>query len=83
MQDNEGATPLHKAAFNGRAWCVKHLLEKGANVNAIDKDKGTPLHNAVYNGHTDCATILIRYKAKVTGVMIALCCLPINILRPG
>lgn len=65
-QDNEGATPLHKAAFNGKAWCVKHLLEKGAAVDAVDSEKGTPLHNAVYNGHTDCAAILVRYKAKVS-----------------
>ncbi|WP_265025522.1 ankyrin repeat domain-containing protein [Wolbachia endosymbiont (group A) of Bibio marci] len=36
-------TPLHFAAQRNHAEIVKDLLDKGANVNAVDKDGKTPL----------------------------------------
>lgn len=45
-RDDDGKTPLHGAARNGRSKIVALLLENGADVNAQDKDGLTPLHNA-------------------------------------
>nr|CAH7765983.1 unnamed protein product [Callosobruchus chinensis] len=44
--DIEGWTPLHVAALHGRANIVGVLLEKGANVNAVDRYGKTPLDYA-------------------------------------
>lgn len=32
-----GETPLHYAAHNGHTNCVSLLIEKGANMNAVNK----------------------------------------------
>uniref|UniRef100_A0A336KQE7 CSON014482 protein n=1 Tax=Culicoides sonorensis TaxID=179676 RepID=A0A336KQE7_CULSO len=44
IPDRLGLTPLHYAAKNGKADLVKLLIEKGADVNALDADSHTPLH---------------------------------------
>ncbi len=44
---------------------VKDLLEKGADVNARDKDGYTALMRACANGHTDTARLLIEKGADV------------------
>ncbi len=43
ITDQNGKTPLHRAAENGHAEIVKDLLEKGANVNATDQNGNIPL----------------------------------------
>jgi ankyrin repeat protein len=43
-KDNDGVTPLHRAAMGGRSETVRVLLEFGASVNALDgMFSGTPL----------------------------------------
>merc|ERR1712086_708498 len=37
--DNFGLTPLHLAAFNGKADIIKHLLSVGANIEVKDQKK--------------------------------------------
>ncbi|KAJ7753996.1 ankyrin repeat-containing domain protein [Mycena metata] len=46
-------TALHMASFNGHVGIVKFLLEKGVDVNVIDKDSNTALLNASDHGHTE------------------------------
>lgn len=46
----QGATPLHKAAYNGRAQCCRVLLQRGAKVNAADAQGATALHKAALTG---------------------------------
>lgn len=45
-------TPLHCASAKGHVGCVKLLLEKGADVHALDKFNSTPLRIAASNANT-------------------------------
>jgi ankyrin repeat protein len=38
-----GETPLHLAVFCGKAEIVKALLEKGADINLVDKSETSPI----------------------------------------
>lgn len=54
------ATPLLRAAFSGKEEMCKFLVDKGANVRAIDDDGQTVLHRAVSSGNSS----LIKYFLK-------------------
>jgi outer membrane protein len=57
-------TPLHHASNKGNAPLVKHLLKKGANIDAQTKRGYTPLHIAVGKGHIKVAKLLITSGAN-------------------
>ncbi|CAM9740996.1 unnamed protein product, partial [Hapterophycus canaliculatus] len=59
-------SPLHVAAFNGRAEIVGILLEGGADPNSVDEDKDTPLHYACSSGNVDIITMLLAKGADPT-----------------
>lgn len=54
-----GNTPLHLAAANGHATCVRLLLEKGANLTSRNAVGETPLHVSAFNGHFHCMLLLL------------------------
>ena len=68
-----GETPLHlvsRGQYNsqdheGGVGIVQLLLERGANVNAQDKDHLTPLHLACYNGKLEIVRALLSHGAGV------------------
>jgi serine/threonine-protein phosphatase 6 regulatory ankyrin repeat subunit B len=72
-----GHTPLHEAAYGegiedgdrkskeDYIKIVNFLIEKGAKVNAKDKDGSTPLYSAARQGHLDIVKILVENKAEV------------------
>lgn len=76
-----GITPLSSAADLGEdysknvsrtthsveeyAKIVEFLIEKGANVNNIEKYEHTPLHHAVEGGCEKIVRILLKYGAKI------------------
>ncbi len=68
-----GWTPLHYAAFEGRAAMVTFLLDKGADKNAIAPNEFTPLMLAVRNGHEEAARAIlygdpdVNYKTPSAG----------------
>ena len=63
-QDEEWAgTPLHWAAFKGHSKVVSLLLDKGADVNATNKDGRTALFMAAGFNHRQVVEILLRHKA--------------------
>jgi len=53
-------TLLHISAYYDKWNAIKFLLEKGANVNAINEDDETPLHLAAENNCTRAVKILLR-----------------------
>mgnify|MGYP003319189623 CR=1 FL=1 len=50
---------IHHAATYGHVDVAKVLIQNGADVNAVDKDKETPLHLAAVNGYVDLSLIHI------------------------
>src|SRR5215207_9635169 len=53
------------AAFRGSAAAVINLLERGAGVNARDRDGDTALMFAAYKGHALVVALLLQYGANV------------------
>lgn len=52
VADIEEKTPLHTAAEQGNAMCVKYLAKEFSGiVNATDGKGLSPLHLAATNGH--------------------------------
>lgn len=64
-RDEDGATPLHKAAYAGQTKVVQLLVSKGAEVDSQDNEDGTPLHNACFTGHLECAKLLLSSQANL------------------
>ncbi|KAL5991445.1 hypothetical protein ACLOJK_012354 [Asimina triloba] len=46
--------------------CARVLLEAGASVDALDKNKNTALHYAAGYGRKDCVALLLQNSAAVT-----------------
>lgn len=65
--DKLGRTPLHYAAFRGYIDVATLLLDKGANINAVDKSKQwTPLFFATYMGQKEMIKFLLQKGADET-----------------
>jgi uncharacterized protein len=64
---SDGWTPLHLAAFFGRAELANALLDRGADVNARSTNnmKNTPLHAAAAGGKTELVELLLKHGAAV------------------
>jgi ankyrin repeat protein len=45
--------------------CAQVLLEAGAAVDAVDKNKNTALHYAAGYGRKDCVALLLDHGAAV------------------
>ena len=55
--------------YNSNADVVKVLIEKGADVNALNNDKSTPLHWAASNNsNADVVKVLIEKGADVNAL---------------
>jgi ankyrin repeat protein len=61
----KGRTPLMLAAFRGDAAAVLNLMERGADVNARDRDGDTALMFAAFRGHALVVALLLQYGANV------------------
>ena len=58
-------TPLHLAARHSSLDVAKLLINRGADVDAMDKDDRTPLHYAVRKNSLDVAKLLLDRGADV------------------
>lgn len=54
-----GSTALHAAADRGHAYCLKLLIESGAEVNVQNERGDTALHLAAYRGFRDIVQQLV------------------------
>lgn len=65
-----GYTPLHLASMGGHVAVVEFLIEKGADINATNKDLKTPspLQFAIRNGKTAVRELLIEKGARLDTV---------------
>jgi ankyrin repeat protein len=67
---DQGSTPLHQVSY-GKSNSQEHavgiarlLLERGADVNARQKDMTTPLHSAAFKGRLEIAQLLLDHGAN-------------------
>ena len=60
-----GVTPLSWATLFNQIEVGEFLIQKGADVNARNRDGGTPLHGAAFLGHAAVAALLIQKGADV------------------
>ncbi|KAG1753695.1 uncharacterized protein EDB91DRAFT_412534 [Suillus paluster] len=58
-------TPLFHAARNGRASCIRILLEAGVRMDLTDEVGRQAVHYAAWYGHRESVEILIEAAAKV------------------
>lgn len=66
--DDDGYTPLHRAAYSNNVDIAKILIQYGANVNARTEFQWTPLHSAVKWSNTECAAFLLQHGADVNAI---------------
>jgi ankyrin repeat protein len=64
--DTSGRRAIHEAAEKGRLEVLGFLLERGADINALDKWNFTPLHRAAFQGGSDNVRLLIDKGANVS-----------------
>ena len=56
----DSVTKLHLGASFGSSKIVKVLLDKGADVNAVNENQETALHLADKYGHVDVVKVLLQ-----------------------
>jgi hypothetical protein len=64
-KNEEGDTPLHKAAAEGHAEVAKFLITQGADVNAVGRNDDRPLHRAAFFGRKDVVELLLANGADI------------------
>ncbi|KAJ8875243.1 hypothetical protein PR048_023138 [Dryococelus australis] len=69
-EDSAGLSAIQEAAKDGNAKVIKWLVEKGADVNAVDNDGKTVLFYALRYNHSNLANFLIENGADVKSVDI-------------
>lgn len=63
--DEDGYTPLHRAAYSGHVDAVSALLAAGSKVNPHTIDGWTPLHSACRWSRVNVASLLLRHGAEL------------------
>ncbi|KAE8752803.1 hypothetical protein FOCC_FOCC000541 [Frankliniella occidentalis] len=59
------ATALLRAAFSGKKEMCQFLIEKGADVKAVDDDGQTVLHRAVKSGHLPLVNYILEIAPEL------------------
>jgi hypothetical protein len=65
---NTRMTPLHFAAWNDRLNIVQLLVNRGAQINAVDDEGTTSLHLAAMNNHLKVLKLLVNRGAQIDAV---------------
>lgn len=65
-RDNDGRTPLFRAAAQGHTEAVRMLLDRGAEVDAREATRDhTPLMGAAFPGKFDVVKVLVTHGADI------------------
>jgi ankyrin repeat protein len=64
--DLTGMTALHWASLRGHEGCVRLLLDKGADVDILQKGMNSPLLLAAAGGHETVARLLLERGADIS-----------------
>lgn len=67
LGDEAGCTLLHHAAQSGSTEAVAFLLDRGANLMALDSEGESALIHAVKHGRTDAAVRILQAALEGTG----------------
>lgn len=59
IQDTDGYTPMHNAAWHNKTELIRQLLSSGAKINIQDSTGSTPLRKAAYKGQADAVKHLL------------------------
>lgn len=62
---SSGFGPLHICCARGHEDTVNALLQKGASINALDRDGKTPLYRSCENGRVKIVQLLLTYGVDV------------------
>ncbi|CAL8328454.1 unnamed protein product [Merluccius merluccius] len=86
-RDDDGYTPLHRAAYGGHAHAAAALLAAGSEVEGRTVDGWTPLHSACRWGCVGVATLLLRgagadVNARTNGGLTPLHLAAAHVTRP-
>jgi hypothetical protein len=63
FQNQWGRTPLHAAARRGCVQVTRLLLDRGADPNAVTRERWSPLNEAYRGGHPETVAILLARGA--------------------
>ena len=66
--DNDGSTPMHRAAQYGHHHILRSLLEAGAGKEKADNDGRTPVHWAACKGHSEILRCLLELLRNVAAI---------------
>ncbi|CAI0650063.1 unnamed protein product [Colletotrichum noveboracense] len=64
VRSDEGFTPLHFAASQGRVSNIKYLSALGCDIDARGKDGSSPLHLAARSNKIEACRVLIKAGCK-------------------
>lgn len=67
-RDEDGYTPLHRAAYSNNVEIARILIQYGADVNARTEMLWTPLHSAVKWSNAEVAAFLLQHGADVNAL---------------
>ena len=67
--DGDGSTPLHECARHGHVDCAKLLLDRNADINALDSSAATALHAAASRGDLPMVQLLVNPTDDVGGAV--------------
>ena len=65
LKDSEGLAPIHRAAWNSHCEVIEALLDRGADIEAVNRNGNTPMARAAFVGHVRVIDLLAARGAAL------------------